>query len=174
MTTQEFIKKFKWAAIYDHIRYGVPASITLAQGIIESNSGNSTLALKANNYFGIKAYSNPNGLPVYYAQDDDAQKSPFRMYSTPLDSFTDHSKFLLSNSRYLSALQSHNYVDFANQLQKDGYATGANYGGILVNTIDKNNLSKYDNIGNNKWLYLALLLLFILALIAGHKYLKNK
>lgn len=164
MTTLEFIKKYKWIAIWDHIRYGIPASITLAQGIIESNSGNSELFLNAKNAFGIKAYSNPDNLPVYYANDDKLHE-PFRMYTSVKDSFTDHSKFLLSNSRYLSALKSNNYVDFAIQLKKDGYASDPNYASKIVDTIDKYNLKKYDNIGNNKWYYLAAIIIVIIFII---------
>lgn len=173
MTTAEFIDKYKWDAIWEHIRYGVPASITLAQGIIESNSGNSKLATEANNFFGIKAYSNPNGLPVYYATDD-LQNEPFRKYATPLDSFTDHSKFLLSNKRYADTLKANNYVDFAIELKKAGYATAPNYASTLVSTISKYNLKKYDNIGNNKWLYLLLLLLLITGIVFGVKKYRQK
>lgn len=173
MTTQEFIKKYKWVAIWNHIRYGIPASITLAQGIIESNSGNSTLATKANNFFGIKAYSNPENLPVFYATDDKVGE-PFRMYDSAGDSFKDHSIFLLSNKRYTDTLNAGNYVEFSIELKKAGYATSPTYASTIVSTIEKYNLSKYDNIGNNKWLYVSLLILFILALVIGHKYLKTK
>ncbi len=173
MTTSEFINKYKWIAIYNHIVYGVPASITLAQGIIESNSGNSRLFTQAKNSFGIKAYSNPQNLPVFYA-DDDLKGDPFRMYNSVGDSFTDHSKFLLTNKRYLDTLKTGNYVDFAIELKKAGYATGPNYANSIVSVIDKNKLSKYDNLGNNKWLYLILLLLFILVLVGGYKYVKSK
>lgn len=164
MTTEEFISKYKWDAIYDNIRYGIPASITLAQGIIESNSGNSVLSTQANNFFGIKAYSNPNGLPVYYATDD-KQGEPFRMYATAQDSFTDHAKFLLSNTRYLDTLKSNNYVDFAIELKKAGYATNPNYAQSIIDTIDKYDLSKYDNLGNNKWYYLIIIVIFIVGTI---------
>lgn len=173
MTTQQFISKYKWDAIYQHIRYGIPASITLAQGILESNSGNSKLATDANNFFGIKAYSNPDSLPVYYANDD-LLHEPFRKYVTPLDSFVDHSKFLLTNPRYLTTLKTGNYVDFAIELKKAGYATSPAYSANLVKIIENYNLTKYDNIGNNKWLYLALLLLFITGLIFGIKQLRKK
>lgn len=164
MSTLEFIKKYKLDAIYNHIRYGIPASITLAQGIIESNSGNSILALQANNFFGIKAYSNPNNLPVFYANDD-LKGEPFRMYNSPIDSFTDHSKFLLSNKRYTDTLKTGNYVDFAIELKKAGYATSPNYANTIVSVIDKYDLKKYDNIGNNKWLYSILIVLIIVVII---------
>lgn len=166
MTSEQFIQTYKWEAIWNHIRYGIPASITLAQGIIESNSGNSDLAINANNFFGIKAYSNPDNLPIYYANDD-LLHEPFRKYASPSDSFKDHSIFLLSNPRYLSAIAAGNYVDFAIQLRKDGYATSPTYASSLVNVINKYNLSQYDNIGNNKYLYLALLLIILSGIIFG-------
>ncbi len=164
MTTQDFISKYKWAAIWNHVLYGIPASVTLAQAIIESSSGNSKLAINANNFFGIKAYSNPEGLPVYYANDD-IEHEPFRMYPSASASFADHSKFLLDNKRYLTAIAQGNYVDFANELKAAGYATAPNYAQLIISDIEKYNLQQYDVYGNNKWLFLVLFIIVVALLI---------
>lgn len=163
MTTQEFISKYKWYAIWEHIRTGIPASVTLAQGILESNSGNSFLASK-NNFFGIKAYSNPDNLPVVYVSDD-RPNEPFRAYDTPYQGFKDHSKFLLTNPRYLETLQTKNYIDFAKLLQQAGYATAQNYATTLVSVIETNSLSQYDFYGKYKYALSAIILLIISSII---------
>lgn len=172
MTEQEFIDKYKWAAIWNHIKYGVPGSITLAQAIIESNSGNSYLSRIGNNFFGIKAYSNPDNLPIIYA-DDDTKHEPFRSYPNAASSFADHSKFLLLNPRYMTAITAGNYVDYTNALKADGYATNPNYAQTLQSTIEKNNLTKYDTYGNNKILFILLFLLILTLLGFFIHYLVN-
>lgn len=173
MTTQEFIQKYKWIAIWQHIRFGIPASITLAQGIVESGSGNSRLAKQANNFFGIKAYSNPDNLPVMYFSDDVANE-PFRVYPNANASFTDHSKFLLENPRYDVTLKAKNYVEFAKELKKAGYATAPNYAQILISTIENNDLYQYDWIGNNKYLIGTVILIIILIVIVSVIYYRKK
>ncbi len=159
-----FYKKYRWNAIYNHIVYGVPASITLAQAGIESNWGTSYLFINGKNSFGIKAYSNPDNLPVIYANDDLAHE-PFRSYPSVNASFIDHSHFLLDNHRYDNLFQSNNIYEWATGLQTDEYATNPNYAVDLIDDINKYNLQKYDFLGNNKyilWFSLFALAVFIL------------
>lgn len=162
----DFYKKYAPAAIWQHIRSGIPASVTLAQMSIESNYGTSALAKNANNYFGIKAYSNPENLPIYYASDDLANE-PFRVYATAKDSIKDHSKFLQTNSRYNYLFYSNNYKDWSYGLQAKGYATAPTYANTLINRIEKYNLQRFDFIGNHKYLifFAALVVLSILTLV---------
>ena len=95
MTRNEYIDKYKDEAIYQMKKYKIPASITLAQGILESGDGNSELAKKSNNHFGIKCHSDWKGERVYH--DDDKKDECFRKYNTVRDSYDDHSEFLLSS-----------------------------------------------------------------------------
>lgn len=162
MTTDEFIKKYSLAAIWQHIKNGIPASITLAQGIIESKSGNSDLA-KYNNFFGVKGYDNPNNFPLVYFNDDKPNE-PFLSYPTASAGFEDHSDFLKRYPRYKAALDSTNYTDFANQLQLAGYATSATYASSLINTINTNNLGRFDFWGDNKYIIALFVLLLLGAL----------
>lgn len=164
MTALDYIKKFKPYAIWEHIRTGIPASVTLAQGMIESNEGNSILATQYNNHFGIKAYSNPDNLPVVYLTDDYANE-PFRVYKTPYQSYRDHSDFLLTNPRYQDTLKTNNYIEFANALKAAGYATAPGYAALITDKIAKYGLHKYDFFGNNKYIFAAILLLIIAAII---------
>lgn len=170
MTTSEFISSYKWDAIATHILYGVPASITLAQGIIESNSGNSGLTKTANNFFGIKAGNDWKGATVNYNTQEfinnqyQTINDKFRSYASPYQSFKDHAMFL-QKPRYLSALNTRNYADFATELKQDGYATAPDYAKVLTDTINKYDLSRYDKYGDNKTLF-ALLILLVLAIIA--------
>lgn len=149
MTKQEFINKYKFIAIWQQILFGIPASVTLAQAIIESNTGSSTLSIRANNFFGIKAYSNPDNLPVFYANDDLASE-PFRAYLSPKASFKDHSKFLVTNPRYNDLFLDQNYVNWANGLQLYGYATNPSYASTIKSVIETNNLQRFDFWGKNK------------------------
>lgn len=163
MTKAEFINKYKFSAIWQQVLFGIPASITLAQGLIESNSGNSTLATQANNLFGIKAYSNPENLPVFYANDDSLHE-PFRKYASAKDSIKDHSNFLRNNPRYDSLFNDQNYINWANGLHAAGYATYPAYASTIISVIETNNLQKFDFIGKNK-VVILLAFITILALL---------
>ncbi|HVV55740.1 MAG TPA: glucosaminidase domain-containing protein [Mucilaginibacter sp.] len=148
MTSLEYIAKYKDIAIQEMNLYGIPASITLAQGLFESGSGNSELARIANNHFGIKSNSEWTG-KVYY-KDDDNHNDAFRVYDTPEESFRDHSEFL-KRPRYakLFELDKNDYVGWANGLKDAGYATNPNYPQLLINIIRKYNLDQYDQPETN-------------------------
>ena len=124
--------------------YGIPASITLAQGLFESGSGNGELARVANNHFGIKCTSDWKGKGYY--KDDDNHNDCFRVYDKPEDSFRDHSEFL-KRPRYakLFQLDKNDYVGWANGLKAAGYATNPNYPNLLINVIQKYDLTQYDS-----------------------------
>ncbi len=144
LTRQEYIDIYKFIAV-DHMeKYGIPASITMAQGILESGSGNSELAAKSNNHFGIKCKSNWTGGKVYH--DDDAKGECFRAYSTVEQSYADHAEFLNSSPRYdsLFDLSSSNYKGWARGLKKAGYATAPDYAERLIKIIEDNNLHLLD------------------------------
>jgi len=144
MTQAEYIEEFKDDAIREMNRSGVPASITLAQGILESGNGNSPLARIANNHFGIKCHSDWKG--ETYIQDDDKKDECFRKYNDPLESFEDHSDFL-KKSRYadLFELKITDYKGWAHGLKKAGYATNPKYPKLLIDIIERNNLDQYDD-----------------------------
>ncbi len=124
-------------------RVGIPASITLAQGCLESNNGNSTLAAKGNNHFGIKCHDWTDK-KIYH--DDDARKECFRSYDSPYESYIDHSSFLTTRSRYASLfeLKQHDYRGWAKGLKKAGYATSSKYATLLIQIIEDNELYRYD------------------------------
>lgn len=126
-------------------RYGIPASITLAQGMLESGYGGSRLAVKANNHFGIKCGSSWTGAKIYH--NDDASNECFRKYHSVEDSYDDHSKFLTQNKRYdsLFELSSSDYEGWAKGLKAAGYATASNYDDMLIGLIERNNLHQYDS-----------------------------
>jgi hypothetical protein len=134
---QEYIRLYSKAALEQERTYGIPASITLAQGILESGAGKSGLTRNTNNHFGIKALGGWNG-PVYYAWDDEPNKSKFRVYASAAESFRDHSEFLKRNSRYRSLFSKsvYDYRGWAIGLQKAGYATAKNYAAALIGFID--------------------------------------
>ncbi len=143
-TKQEYIDRYKFIAI-DHMeKYGIPASITMAQGILESNSGNSPLALRSNNHFGIKCKSGWTGATTYH--DDDKRNECFRAYSSVEKSYADHADFLNSSSRYdfLFDLSSTDYKGWAHGLKKAGYATAYNYAELLIKVIEDNDLYILD------------------------------
>ena len=125
-------------------KYKIPASIILAQGMVESASGSSNLALKSNNHFGIKCHQEWRGKKVYH--DDDEKNECFRKYNSPVDSYKDHSEFLTTRGRYsfLFRLPKDNYIKWANGLKKAGYATDPNYPKKLIRTIEENKLWKFD------------------------------
>jgi LysM repeat protein len=133
--------------MFDH---GIPASITLAQGILESGNGNSTLAKEANNHFGIKCHG-WNG-PGYY-MDDDAKDECFRVYASASESFEDHSQFLMK-TRYadLFKLKITDYKGWAKGLKKAGYATSPTYANRLIDIIEDSQLDKLDRTSYNEFL----------------------
>jgi LysM repeat protein len=141
-TPQSYIEKFKTVAIQEMNLYGIPASITLAQGMFESGNGNSELAKVANNHFGIKC-SGWNGDGYY--KDDDNTNDCFRVYKNPEESFRDHSDFL-KKKRYaaLFELDKNDYSGWAYGLKAAGYATNPQYPQLLINVIKKYNLDQYD------------------------------
>lgn len=145
ITRSEYIEKYKEDAIKEMHHSGVPASITLAQGILESGDGNSPLALYANNHFGIKCHSAWQG--ETFIMDDDEKNECFRKYPTAYESFKDHSEFLTSRSRYaaLFELKITDYEGWAKGLKDAGYATNPKYADLLIALIEKHELNKYDN-----------------------------
>ena len=145
ITRGEYIETYKDDAIREMIKSGVPASITLAQGILESGDGNSPLAVYAKNHFGVKCHSGWKGESMKL--DDDAKDECFRKYETVYESYRDHSDFLVTRSRYdfLFELKITDYRGWAKGLKKAGYATNPKYADMLIMLIEKNDLSQYDN-----------------------------
>ena len=143
-TPLAYIAKYKDLAVIEMHRSGVPASITLSQGVLESNSGNSRLAKFANNHFGIKCKGSWTGNVIY--ADDDAADECFRAYESVLESYKDHSDFLRKNWRYhlLFELNPKDYKGWCHGLRKAGYATNPQYGNILIRLIDRYELNQYD------------------------------
>jgi LysM repeat protein len=142
-TSLEYIDRFKAIAIQEMNQYGIPASITLGQGLFESGGGSSDLAKYANNHFGIKCTSDWTGKSYY--KDDDNVNDCFRVYDNPEDSFRDHSNFLKrKNYAKLFELDKDDYKGWAYGLKKAGYATNPNYPQLLINIIEKYNLAQYD------------------------------
>jgi flagellum-specific peptidoglycan hydrolase FlgJ len=141
----KYIAKFKDISKKEMKDYGVPTSITLAQGILESQSGNSDLAINGNNHFGIKCHKNWRGQTIYH--DDDESQECFRKYLNPEESFKDHSQFLATRKRYafLFRLPKTDYEAWARGLKKAGYATDPSYPEKLIYIIEKYDLSKFDN-----------------------------
>lgn len=148
-TPDDYIKKYAPIAIAEMQRTGVPAAITLAQGILESESGNSDLAQRSNNHFGIKCKNTWQGEKVYH--DDDARGECFRKYENVNQSYLDHSDFLKTNSRYafLFDLDPTDYKAWAKGLKKAGYATNPIYAQKLIDLIEKYNLNQYINSGGS-------------------------
>ena len=145
----KYIETYKVLAISEMKRTGIPASITIAQGILETESGNSELVIKSNNHFGIKCKSTWTGETVYH--NDDERGECFRKYNTAEESYRDHSNFLRSSERYASLfnLNSDDYKGWAHGLKKAGYATNPRYPYILINSIEKYNLHQYTLLGNS-------------------------
>lgn len=133
----DYVSKYGQIALEQEKEYGIPASITLAQGILESGAGRSLLVKSANNHFGVKAYGGWTG-PVYLSWDDEKQKSQFRSYSSANESFKDHALFLKNNSRYRGLFENsvYDYRAWAIGLQVAGYATAGNYAKALIGYID--------------------------------------
>ena len=144
LTRKQYITKYSSLAVKQMRQYKIPASITLAQGILESNNGNSKLALKANNHFGIKCHG-WEGKKIF--EDDDKKNECFRKYKSPLESFKDHSIFLNKYSRYafLFDYKITDYKSWARGLKKAGYATNKKYPELLIKIIEDNKLNIYDD-----------------------------
>jgi len=142
-----YVHRYKGIAQYEMQKSGIPASITLAQGILESGAGNGDLTKRANNHFGIKCH-NWTGEKVYH--DDDKKGECFRKYSHPSESFKDHSKFLTSRGRYSSLFQLNkkDYKGWAKGLRKAGYATDPKYPSKLISLIERYHLDEYDEVTN--------------------------
>ena len=140
-----YIEQFATLAVEEMYRSGVPASITLAQGLLESRYGLSELAVKGNNHFGIKCHNNWNGKKIYY--DDDAKGECFRKYPSPEQSYRDHSDFLRYRDRYkfLFDYNTTDYKSWANGLKKAGYATDPSYASKLIRIIEDYRLYEYDD-----------------------------
>jgi LysM repeat protein len=143
MTAAEYVATYKDIAIREMKRMGIPAAISLAQGLLETENGNSDLVKKSNNHFGIKCKSSWNAETV--SHDDDASGECFRAYKSAEDSYRDHSNFLRGNSRYdfLFKLDPRDYKGWAYGLRKAGYATNPHYPEILIKNIEDNNLQQY-------------------------------
>lgn len=139
-----YILKYKDIAIKEMKDYRIPASITLAQGILESDAGRSVLAVEANNHFGIKCHKGWSGMTFY--QDDDTKDECFRKYNDPVDSYRDHSSFLTQRDRYkgLFDLEITDYKGWATGLKSAGYATNPAYAGMLIRTIETFTLDRFD------------------------------
>lgn len=147
LTPQQYIEMYKDIAIREMKRMGVPAAITLAQGLLETESGNSNLVKKSNNHFGIKCKSNWTAGSV--SHDDDAPGECFRTYKTAEESYRDHSNFLRGGAHYafLFNLNPTDYKAWAYGLKKAGYATNPKYPNILIKHIEQYNLQQYSLAG---------------------------
>ena len=151
--TQKYIDDHHGLAIREMHKYGIPASIKLAQGILESRSGTSELSTKTNNHFGIKCKDYWTG-NTYLHYDDDYDdngqliKSCFRVYKNVATSYRDHSVFLSNTERYavLFELSARDYTSWAYQLQQLGYATNKNYSNSLLRIIREHDLERFDDV----------------------------
>ena len=141
----DYISKFKSIAKIDMVKYGIPASITLAQGILESGAGTGALSVQANNHFGIKCHKDWTGPSVNY--DDDSAQECFRKYNNPNESYNDHSLFLANKPRYavLFKFAKNDYSAWANGLKEAGYATDIAYPSKLIGLIQRYQLNKFDD-----------------------------
>lgn len=144
MSREDYIARFSAVAVQEMEKTGIPASITLAQGMLESDNGNSMLAREANNHFGIKCHTSWDGKRIY--KDDDAKNECFRVYDSAWESFRDHSDFLTTGRRYsfLFDYKSTDYKSWAKGLRQAGYATNPQYPDLLIKIIEDNKLYEYD------------------------------
>lgn len=142
----EYIRAYKDIAVQKMNEYRIPASITLAQGILESGSGKSDLTVNANNHFGIKCHKEWTGMT--YTMDDDERNECFRKYASAEESFNDHSFFLTSRPRYagLFLLDIRDYKGWAYGLKSAGYATNPRYAEMLIKIIEENELYLFDGV----------------------------
>lgn len=151
---EEYIETYKGVAM-EHMRtYRIPASIKMAQGILESGFGNSDLAVEANNHFGIKCHGWKGRT---FHKDDDKKDECFRAYDDPMESFKDHSLFLTGRERYafLFEMDIIDYKAWAHGLRKAGYATNPRYPQLLIGVIERNNLQQFDLMVVNDTEFLA-------------------
>ena len=148
-STLDYIDEYNDIAILEMLSYDIPASITLAQGILESNSGRSRLSVRGNNHFGVKCHKSWNGERIYH--DDDARQECFRKYDHPFSSFRDHSLFLYGRDRYAALFNLHHkdYKGWSKGLKKAGYATDPKYPKKLIHLIENYELYKYDDFDND-------------------------
>ena len=145
VNTEDYVNYYSDIAMDEMIQFGIPASITLAQGILESGAGKGRLAVEANNHFGIKCHD-WNGKKIYH--DDDEEQECFRKYDNPEYSYRDHSLFLVNRGRYsfLFDFNKGNYKQWAKGLKKAGYATDPKYPQKLIDLIERYELYKFDNM----------------------------
>ncbi|HNU88345.1 MAG TPA: glucosaminidase domain-containing protein [Ferruginibacter sp.] len=150
ISIDEYVNQFKDIAMSEMKRSGVPAAITLAQGILESENGNGELVKKSNNHFGIKCKSTWAGESVNH--DDDAEGECFRAYTNAAESYRDHSDFLRNNKRYASLfdLDADDYKGWAKGLKRAGYATNPRYPELLIKYIEQYNLQQYTLLAMNE------------------------
>lgn len=176
----DYIDKYASLAVAEQKKYRIPASITLAQGLLESGAGNSELALKSNNHFGIKCHNDWTGGRVYH--NDDTSGECFRKYTRVADSYNDHSLFLTGRSRYalLFELRPTDYKGWAHGLQKAGYATDPQYARKLIKLIEEYGLHQYDKADSKaiaqqseKGGSVSASQTAVIAAIASHQILKN-
>ena len=141
---QQYIDQYRDCAIEQMLKWKIPASITLAQGVLESGAGQSELARRGNNHFGIKCHTSWTGPTVH--RDDDARNECFRAYSSAFESFEDHSRFLATGQRYrqLFRLKLTDYQGWAHGLKAAGYATNPQYAQRLIDIIQLYKLYQYD------------------------------
>lgn len=147
---EKYVSQYSDLAVQHQKKYHIPASITLAQGILESGAGLSNLARRSNNHFGIKCHSDWRGGRVYH--DDDLQGECFRKYKRVEESYDDHARFLTDRPRYapLFELKIKDYKGWAKGLQKCGYATDRAYANKLIKVIEDYELYRYDSAKSNK------------------------
>ena len=149
---ENYVNQFKHGAISTMKKTGIPASITLAQGILESRSGGSFLARTANNHFGIKCHGDWTGKKIF--AKDDKKRDCFRRYNSVTESFADHAEFLTGNDRYNFLFEdkskNNDYTFWAKGLKKAGYATDPNYAKNLITLIRKHNLDAYDKLAGSR------------------------
>ena len=152
VTAGDYINRYKDLAVSEMRRTGIPASITLAQGMIESDYGRSRLAREGNNHFGIKCHSDWTGPTIRH--NDDRRNECFRKYRKPEESYYDHSDFLKSGSRYNSLfyLESSDYKGWAKGLKNAGYATNPDYANMLIRKIEEYRLMNFDRTGKTSGL----------------------
>lgn len=155
-TDEQYIQKYALYAVQEMEKYKIPASITLAQGLLETAGGQSRLAQQGNNHFGIKCKEEWTGKTMSHT--DDAPNECFRVYNDPRESYEDHSKFLAFRKYYVNLfnLPPKDYKAWAHGLKKAGYATNPRYAYILIDKIEKNKLYEFDNANSVEVMYTIL------------------
>jgi lysozyme len=158
LTREEYIKDYYSAAVITGLMSGILPSVTMAQAIIESGNGNSSLAKEPyNNHFGIKAHGNPNYVVMPTQEFVNGQyitiNSQFRTYSNARSSFKDHIAFLKEHDNYNQVFKENDYVGQTNALKAGGYATSPTYAYALQNMIEDNNLDKLDWVVKNRMVF---------------------